>query len=85
MQRAHGLGLDTKVARGDRAWLTGMAAKSLGVACRIEQFLMLAKREGAGGEEDESSHRATDRMIKQARAEVAKVFEKAGVGRGRRE
>jgi hypothetical protein len=74
-------GLATKEDRGDRGFLTGMAAKSLGVAVRIEQFLILRRREGFEGVDDTKDQAAAKlKMLKKARTEVASILERAGVG-----
>ena len=78
MQAAHALGLDSKDARGDRGWLTGMAAKSLGVAVKIEQLISL--REGRGPGDDEDDEKAAAKMVRTARAEVAEILERASAG-----
>lgn len=75
-------GLDTKEDRGDRGFLTSMAAKSLGVAVRIEQFLILRRREGFGDDEAEQQA-ATSNMVKKARAEVRGILERVGTKRER--
>jgi hypothetical protein len=78
MQAAHALGLDSKDARGDRGWLTGMAAKSLGVAVKIEQLIAL--RDGRGKGSDEDDEQAAAKMVRTARAEVAQILERVGAG-----
>ena len=73
--------LATKEDRGDRGFLTGMAAKSLGVAVRIEQFLILRRREGFGGMDDAADEQAAKlEMVKKARGEVAKIMERVSGG-----
>jgi len=73
--------LETKEDRGDRGFLTGMAAKSLGVAVRIEQFLILRRREGFGGTDDAADEQAAKlEMVKKARGEVAKIMERVSGG-----
>lgn len=80
MDAACGLTLDDKQSRGDRGWLTGMAAKSLGVAVRIEQF-MAARRTGVPpGEDEDTEADAKRRLVKKARGEVAQILERVGVG-----
>ena len=81
MEAAHEKSLQTKGDRGDRGWLTGMAAKSMGVAVRIEQFLMLRSR-GAiyTGDDAEAEAAAVDSMIRSARAEVGRIMENAKAG-----
>ena len=74
--------LETKEARGDRGFLTGMAAKSLGVAVKIEQFLLLRKERKAAGMNDpaeEESAKAS--LIANARAETRGILERIGGGR----
>lgn len=81
MDEAAARGLDTKEDRGDRGFLTGMAAKSLGVAVRIEQFLMLRRREGGepiNPEDPDGETKAKMAMVKKARGEVAKIMERVG-------
>lgn len=81
MDAAHARGIDTKEDRGDRGFLTGMSAKSLGVAVRIEQFLILRRREGFGGMDDAADEQAAKlEMVKKARGEVAKIMERVGGG-----
>jgi len=75
-------GLETTADRGDRGFLTGMAAKSLGVAVRIEQFLILRRREGFG-DDDAEQQAATSNMVKKARAEVRGILERVGTKRER--
>ena len=79
MNAAHGRGLNSKKDRGDRGFLTGMAAKSVGVAVKIEQFIMLRNREGMGSD-DEDDSRAAASLVKAARAEVQQILEKVGAG-----
>jgi hypothetical protein len=81
MDAAAELTLESKQERGDRAWLSGMSGKSLGVAVRIEQFLILRRREGFGGEDAKEEEAAKVEMLKKARGEVSKILERAGVGR----
>lgn len=74
-------GIETKDDRGDRGFLTGMAAKSLGVAVKIEQFLLLRKaRKEIGGEDDLSETQAAHRLITTARADVREVLERVSKG-----
>jgi hypothetical protein len=75
MQAADLLGIDSKDDRGDRGWLTGMAAKSLGVAVRIEQFLALRKDRKVPDDSEEEAKRA---LISRARAEVKGLISRAG-------
>lgn len=82
MTAAHALTLETKEERGDRSWLTGMAAKSLGVAVRIEQFLELRRTGKSLPDDDEAEKAAKDRMLSRARTEVGKLLERAGVKTG---
>lgn len=82
MDEAAARTLATKEDRGDRGFLTGMAAKSLGVAVRIEQFLMLRRREGFDARDPEdptAEANAKMAMVKKARAEVGKIMERVGV------
>lgn len=80
MDAACALTLDDKQSRGDRGWLTGMAAKSLGVAVRIEQFLA-ARRTGESPPDDQKSeYEAKAKLVRKARGEVAKIMERVGVG-----
>lgn len=81
MDEAAARTLATKEDRGDRGFLTGMAAKSLGVAVRIEQFLMLRRREGFDARDpDDPTAEANAKMamVKKARGEVAKIMERVG-------
>ena len=73
--------LETREDRGDRGFLTGMASKSMSVAVRIEQFLMLRSR-GAiyTGDDAEAEAAAVDSMIRSARAEVGRIMENAKAG-----
>lgn len=81
MDAAAALTLDTKGERGDRGWLTGMAAKSLGVAVRIEQFMALRRGDGQrSGDDEEQQARAKTRMVAKAKREVASILERVGVG-----
>jgi hypothetical protein len=58
-----------------------MAAKSLGVAVRIEQFLALRRgRPPAEGEEESGEAAAKKTLLSNARAEVKGILERAGVG-----
>jgi len=79
MNAAHTRGLDEKEDRGDRGFLTGMAAKSMAVAVKIEQFIMLRNREGMG-DRTEEDERAAAALVRQARSEVAHILEKVGAG-----
>ena len=79
MQEAHKLDLATKTSRGDRGWLTGMAAKSVGVACKIEQFIQMREARKAVEDPDEAD-RATDAMVKRASAEVANLLKTIQTG-----
>ncbi len=70
-------GIESREERGDRGFLTGMAARSLGVAVKIEQFLALRREHAARGQplDDEADEeRAKAKLIKQARAEVQGVL-----------
>lgn len=78
MDAAHKRGLDTKVDRGDRGFLTSMASRSMSVAVRIEQYLMLAQREQTPGSDDESEKAAHDRLIRESRAQVATIMKRIG-------
>jgi hypothetical protein len=79
MNAAHGRGLDSEQDRGDRGFLTGMASKSVGVAVKIEQFIMTRNREGMGTR-PEDDDRAAANLVKTARAEVQQILEKVGAG-----
>jgi hypothetical protein len=79
MQAAHELGLESKTSRGDRGWLTGMAAKSIGVACKIEQFVVL-RSTGNGGNDPDAEDAATVALIQKANAEVARILEGSKAG-----
>lgn len=79
MDEAAARTLATKEDRGDRGFLTGMSAKSLGVAVRIEQFLMLRRREGFDARDpDDPTAEANAKMamVKKARGEVSKIMER---------
>lgn len=84
MDASDGLGVETPKDRGDRGFLTGMAAKSLGVAVAIERFMAL--RRGEGGTADPAAEDATQeaeakkRLIAKANEQVDKIMERAGVG-----
>lgn len=82
MHGADALSIGTKEDRGDRGFLTGMAAKSFGVAFRIEQLIMLMEREEVPDDADEAEtqSKAQHRLISRARAEVRQVMERAGAG-----
>jgi hypothetical protein len=82
MNAAAQLGLKEKEDRGDRFWLTKMATQSLTLAAKVEGFIMLRSREkGAPSPEDEETEaRATDKLIKKARGEVAAILERARAG-----
>jgi hypothetical protein len=80
MDEANTRGLDTKEDRGDRGFLTGMAAKSLGVAVKIEQFLILRNREGLYNPDDENVEQAKNSLVKNARAEVAEIMKRVKDG-----
>ena len=69
-------GIDSREDRGDRGFLTGMAARSLGVAVKIEQFLALRRDHAARGQpEDEADEeRAKSELIRKATAEVQGVL-----------
>lgn len=84
MDEAASRGLDTKADRGDRGFLTGMAAKSLGVAVKIEQFLLLRKERKATGLNDpEEERQAKATLIANARAETRGILERIGAGNKR--
>lgn len=76
MEAAHDLTLATKEERGDRSWLTGMAAKSLAVVGRIEQYLALKERPqgglsnntGADPDEQEAA------FVRRAEAQLNKIM-----------
>ncbi len=79
MEAASALTLDTKTGRGDRAWLTGMCAKSIGVAVRIEQFLLLRERASNGFDQrdDEEQERAEAEAVRRAEAQMKAIIERA--------
>ena len=77
MEAAHDLTLATKEERGDRSWLTGMAAKSLAVVARIEQYIALKERPGGangsantGADPDEQEAA----FVKRAEAQLNKIM-----------
>lgn len=75
------LTVQTREDRGDRGFLTGMAAKSLGVAVRIEQFLALRRGEGDGKDPDARQQGdAAKKLVQSARAEVRGIMERVGAG-----
>lgn len=76
MNAAHNKTLETKEDRGDRAWLTGMCSKSLGVAVRIEQFMALRER-GSGFEPDdpEAEEKRQAAFVKRAEGQLQKIIE----------
>lgn len=81
MDASDGLTVETKEDRGNRGFLTGMASKSIGVAVKIEQFMALKKGNGSAGWDDPAEEaKAAAALVNSARAEVAKVMERAGVG-----
>lgn len=81
MDAADTFGLDCAKDRGDRGFLTSMAAKSMGVAVRIEQYVELCNRSGLYDLRDqEEQDAARDRMISKARAEVKSILERASDG-----
>lgn len=76
MEAAHDLTLATKDERGDRSWLTGMAAKSLAVVGRIEQFIALKERP-AGGVSPNSKADLDEQeaaFVKRAEAQLNKIM-----------
>ena len=80
MDAASKLTLSSKTERGDRAWLTGMCSKSLGVAVRVEQFIALRERGAAyrgdtQSEEDEEKSQAA--FIRRAEAQLKGIMERA--------
>lgn len=80
MDEAGSRGLELKDERGDRGFLTGMAAKSLGVAVKVEQFILLRKaRSGIIGD-DESELKAAHNLIQSARADVREVLDRVAKG-----
>lgn len=86
MDAADTFGLDCAKDRGDRGFLTGMAAKSMNVAVRIEQYLELSNRSGLYDLRDQDEQDAArDRMISKARAEVKGILERASAGPGTRQ
>lgn len=77
-EAAHERGLATKIDRGDRGWLTGMAAKSVGLAVKVEQFFQLrAQRAPLDPDADDA---ATEAMVKRASAEVERIMAAAKAG-----
>ena len=84
MKKADGYSLESREDRGDRGFLTGMAAKSVGVAVRIEQMMMLMERNAAERPNDPTIHDAHDRLVRQARGEVQAVLERVGA-KGKRD
>ena len=74
MEAAHDLTLATKEDRGDRAWLTGMAAKSLGVVAKIEQFLALKERSPGYQGDDETASSQEAAFVKRAEAQLNKIM-----------
>lgn len=83
MDGAGGRTLATKEDRGDRGFLTSMAGKSLGVAVKIEQFILLRKARGELlGDDDspQSEAQAAHRLITTARADVREVLERVSKG-----
>jgi hypothetical protein len=77
-EKAHGLGLETKTDRGDRGWLTGMAAKSVGLAVKVEQFFQL--RSQRAPMDPDADDAATEQMVKRASAEVERIMAAAKAG-----
>jgi hypothetical protein len=85
MTAAGQLTIATQEDRGDRFWLTKMATQSMTIAAKIEGYIMLRSRPASSEPPDpEAEDRAVDRMIKQARGEVAAVLERARQGSRRR-
>lgn len=78
MEAAAALTLETKQERGDRGWLTGMAAKSLGVATRIEQFLVL--RGSKPGDADEAEAAEARALVREAKSEVSAIMRRVKGG-----
>lgn len=81
MTTAGEITLQTEKERGDRFWLTKMATQSMTIAAKIEGYIMLRSRPASSEPPDpEEEDRAVDRMIKQARGEVAAVLERVRKG-----
>lgn len=78
MDEAHGRTLDDAESRGDRRWLTQMAASSLKVAMQIEQFIALRDRPDMykTPANEASNEEATRRMIAAAEAKVVEITQK---------
>lgn len=79
MEAAAALTLQTKQERGDRGWLTGMAAKSIGVATRIEQFLTLRSARGIGDGDQDDDKEARE-LVGRARSEVEAIMKRVKGG-----
>jgi len=78
MDAAHDLTLATKEDRGDRAWLTGMCGKSLGVALRVEQYLALKERGAAfNGQSEEDAAKAEAAFVRRAEAQLEQIMGRA--------
>lgn len=78
MDAVHALTLATKEERGDRAWLTGMCAKSIGVAVRIEQFISLREqRSGAWPRQtEEDEQREREAFVRRAEAQLRSIMQR---------
>lgn len=80
MDAAGGLTLETKEERGNRHWLTGMATRSMNVAIKIEQFMILRDDHKGQSDDDFGAEAAKASLVKSARAEVASIMERVGAG-----
>lgn len=78
---AHQNSLNDKDERGDRFFLTKMGEKSLGVACKIENFIALKERDGRWQTNPEQEDAQIERMVKQARTEVESIIKRAKDGK----
>lgn len=77
MDEARKLGLGDKDSRGDRAWLTKMCDKSLGVAVRVEQFIALHSRKGFEPSDPNAEEKAQAKFVNDAKAAISKILERA--------
>lgn len=80
MDAAGRLTLDSKANRGDRAWLTGMCSKSLGVAVRVEQFMVLRERgEGyrSDSQSDADEEKTQAEFVRRAEAQLKGILERS--------
>lgn len=81
LEQAHGLSLGDKDERGDRFFLTKMGEKSLGVACKVENYISLKERDGRWQTNPEQEDAQIERMVKQARGEVEAIIKRAKDGK----